>query len=141
MNPNFNIDDAMEFVGKHVVIEQETYDENERLLDRLHLHGNVVRVSEHEGVVVRLHPTGDEYRLPPDGDIFREAPPGEYAIEATGEVVRNPDLMLRCIIHRPPPEMDVPPVQALPDHHPKLSRAEIDQMKHTEDGGDIRGTQ
>jgi hypothetical protein len=108
MNPKFDMEYADELVGKHVIIDLIIHDYDESFLERKQMHGVIVRASESQGIVVKLHSSGHEYMLPPDIDEFRELPPGPYTLESTGEVVENADLATSILVHLPPPEYEGP---------------------------------
>jgi hypothetical protein len=110
MNEKFNLEKIDAIVGRHVVIDLTTFDHNEELLDRKQLYGVVKEVTEDRGAVIRLIPSEDEFILPPDLDLFEPAEPGSYRLEPSGEVVENPDFRVKSVIHNPPPEMQVPPL-------------------------------
>jgi len=132
MNPKFNLENADVLIGKHVIIDLIIHDYDESFVERKQMHGNVVRVSEGEGVVVKLHSSGHEYMLPPDMDDFSEVPPGRYTLEPNGEVVENPDLRTSILVHLPPPEYEGPIHNELdPDYTGKSGRLEA------EEGGEI----
>lgn len=94
---------AASFVGKHVLIGVTYLDHDGALIEQAQFHGNIVRINEHEGIVVRLNGSGDEYTLPPDLNSLREAPAGEYRLRSTGELVVDPDLLTSWTINKPKP--------------------------------------
>src|SRR5690349_7243631 len=106
MNPKFNMNGIDSLVGRHLIIEVTVRDYDETLVERRQLHGTVTRVSEGEGIVVKLQPSGNEYMLPPDLDEFEVLPPGRYALESTGEWIENPDLATSLLVHLPPPDFE-----------------------------------
>jgi hypothetical protein len=110
MNERFNLNHLERVLGKHVLIELTTLDHHEQVLDRQEMYGQIARVSESQGLVVKLIPSGDDFILPPDLDILE--PAGDIATgEATGTVREaTPDFIVRRSIHNPPPEMQVPPL-------------------------------
>ena len=108
MNPRMNMDGAEAIIGKHVVIDVEVRDHDETFIERRELHGTIERVSESEGIVVILYPTGHEYILPADLDALQSLPIGAYRLETTGEVIDRPDLKTSLTIHMPPPEFEGP---------------------------------
>ena len=111
MNPKFNMNGAESIIGRHVIIDTEVRDFDETLIERRELHGTIQRVSEGEGIVVILHPTGHEYVLPPDLDALRPLPAGSYRLETTGEVIEHADLKTSLLVHMPPPEFEGPAKQ------------------------------
>ncbi len=108
MNPRFNMNEVDALIDKKVIIDLMIYDFDERFIERKQMFGEIARVSESEGVVVRLHSSGHEYILPPDVDDFRRLEPGTYTLDPTGDVVVDPDFGTSIIVHLPPPEYSGP---------------------------------
>ncbi len=94
-----------------MIIETEVRDFDETFIERRELHGVIERVSESEGIVVILDPSGHEYILPPDLDALLPLPSGSYRLETTGEVIEQPDLKTSLRVHMPPPEFEGPAKQ------------------------------
>ena len=95
---------AASFIGKHLLIGITYLDHDDSLIGREQFHGHIVRINEHEGIVVKLNGSGGEYKLPPDLNSLRQAPEGEYRLRSTGEVIVNPDLLTSWTINKPKPE-------------------------------------
>jgi hypothetical protein len=79
-------------IGKTVIVGVTYLDHVGEVDRQVQYWGVIVRVSQREGIVIRL-PSGEEKSLPPNPRAFEPAPPGEYRFRSTGEVVANPDLM------------------------------------------------
>jgi hypothetical protein len=122
MNERFDMSHAVELIGRRVIIDLELRTGDDRPIERRQLFGEIERVSEGEGVVVRLEPTGREYRLPPDLDTFERLAPGIRRLEPGGIAVENAEFLIHAVAHEPPPEMDVPPVRDLPNGNPMLEQ-------------------
>lgn len=95
---------AASFIGKHLLAGITYLDHNNNLIEQKQLHGYIVRINEHEGIVVRLSDSEDEYKLPPDLDSLKQAPKGEYRLRSTGEVVVDPDLLTNWTVNKSKPE-------------------------------------
>jgi hypothetical protein len=95
---------AASYIGKHLLVGMTYTDHNDQPLEQKQFHGDIVRINEHEGIVIRLRDSGDEFKLPPDVNSLKAAPEGEYRLRATGEVVVNPDLMTTWTLTKPKPE-------------------------------------
>ena len=111
MNEKFNLENIEAIVGKWVLIDMTTLDHNEEMLDHRQMYGEIREVTEGRGAVVRLIPSGDEFILTPDLDLFEPVAPGSYKLEPSGDIVESPDFMVRSIIHNPPPQMQVSPLE------------------------------
>lgn len=92
------------YLKKHVIIGITYLDHNENLIEQKQLHGDIVRINENEGIVVRINGSDEEFKLPPDLSTLKKAPPGEYKFKSTGEVVINPDFMTTWTVKKPKPE-------------------------------------
>ena len=91
------------YIGKHVLIGSrhfENQDGEERFVRQEQLHGDIIRVTYSEGIVISF-PSGSEYTLPPDLSMFEPAPQGEYTLTSTGEVVINPDFLTTWTLTSP----------------------------------------
>lgn len=95
---------AASYIGKHLLVGVTYLDHNEQLLEQKQFHGDIVRINDHEGIVIKLRGSGDEFKLPPDINSLKPAPEGDYRLRATGEVVVNPDLMTTWTRTKPKPE-------------------------------------
>jgi hypothetical protein len=108
MNPKFNMQNTDELIGKSILIDLVIHDYDESFVERKQMFGRVVRVSEGEGIVVKLSSSGHEYMLPPDIDDFRRLGPGEYQLQPDGETIHDPDFGTSILVHLPPPEYEGP---------------------------------
>jgi hypothetical protein len=95
---------AASYIGKHLLVGVTYLDHNEHMLEKEQFHGDIVRINEHEGIVIKLRDSGNEFKLPPQVETLRPASPGEYQLRATGEVVVNPDLVATWTVVKPKPE-------------------------------------
>ncbi len=95
---------AASYIGKHLLIGMTYLDHNEQPLEQRQFHGEIIRINEHEGIVVRLHDSEEEFKLPADIDSLKPAPEGEYRLRATGETVVNPDLLTTWTLTKAKPE-------------------------------------
>jgi hypothetical protein len=106
MNTRFDEEHITDLIGRHVAIDVVVYDHDETLVERKQLHGVVSRVSEGEGLVVKLIPTGHNYRLPPDRSQFEPVLTSPYVLETSGESIDGVVLKTTHRVHLPPPEID-----------------------------------
>jgi hypothetical protein len=129
MNERFDMSDAPSWLGRHVEIELEIRRGDDTPIETEQLRGVIERISEGEGIMVRLDPSGDEYYLPPD---FTALEP------ATGEGDMGASYFrTRQVLHKPPPEMDVPPVDELPNKNPMLVRDATGGYRSAEETGTV----
>lgn len=92
-----------QMINKHIIIGITFNDFDGTFLEQKQIHGNIIRINEKEGIVVKLHDSDIEYSLPPYLDSVEVAPEGEYRFRSTGEVVVNPDYMTSWTITKPDP--------------------------------------
>jgi hypothetical protein len=86
---------SSEYIGGKLLMGITYYrsvDGRREFLRQEQLHGEIVRISYAEGVVVQLA-GGNEIKLPPDLSLIEPGPPGEYRLRSTGEVVIDPDFI------------------------------------------------
>ncbi len=82
---------AGQIIGKRVLVGITYRDSDDNFVEQKQFYGEVIRVGEVEGIVLRIPISGKEFKLPPDFRNFAEAAPGEYRLRSTGEVIVNPD--------------------------------------------------
>jgi hypothetical protein len=99
----YNPERAKAVTGKSVIVGITVLDHDERVVSRTEMHGEIVRVSEAEGIVIQLAGSDETYALPPDTDALKDASPGSYTFRSTGEIVVDPDLMTTWTVRPPPP--------------------------------------
>jgi hypothetical protein len=92
---------AASYIGKHLLVGITYLDHEDNFIEQKQFHGNIVRINEPEGIVIRLHDSDQEYKLPPDLNALQEAPKGEYRLRATGEIVVDPDLLTTWTLNKP----------------------------------------
>lgn len=106
MNPQHNSENIETLLGKHILIDVTVRAHDETLLERRQAHGDVIRVSPNEGVVVKLSDVDNEMALPPDMDRFEPLEPGRYPLGTEGAAAENPDFRIDLTVHMPPPEFE-----------------------------------
>jgi hypothetical protein len=80
------------YVGKTFLLGLSFADESGAVIEKVQVYGKAVRVTEEEGVVVRLDGDDEEYRLPKDVKILPAAK-GEYVLLSSAEVITDPDFL------------------------------------------------
>jgi hypothetical protein len=95
---------AASYIGKYLLVGMTYLDHNEKLLEQKQFHGDIVRINDDEGIVIKLRGSGNEFKLPPDIHSLKPAPQGEYRLRGSGEIVVNPDLMTTWTLTKPKPE-------------------------------------
>jgi|APFre7841882724_1041349.scaffolds.fasta_scaffold02844_3 hypothetical protein len=89
-------------VGKRLIVGLTFQDEDERLIGNVQYHVRVLRIDQFDGIVVeRLDPEGGVFNVPPLVEALEALAPGEYRLNATGELVQDPDYALLVTVTVP----------------------------------------
>lgn len=95
--PEWNQEKADLLIGKYVLVgvTHLTFD-GQTVTSRNEYHGRLATAEPGIGFSIQCEGkrAGTTFRLPPDLRVFHVAGPGEYALRSTGEVVKNPDLLV-----------------------------------------------
>ncbi|NJA06668.1 hypothetical protein HC024_13190 [Methylococcaceae bacterium WWC4] len=89
---SFDETKAKEMVGKYVLIGVTRLDANRQVLSTEEIHGEVLRVSAEEGLVISQC-DGSEFSLPPLLDCYQRADEGVYTLRSGNEKITNPDYL------------------------------------------------
>lgn len=92
-----------QMINKHIIVGITIKEHDGTFIEQKQMHGDIIRINEKEGIVIKLHNSYTEYKLPPYLDAVQVAPEGEYRFKSTGEIVINPDFMTSWTITRPTP--------------------------------------
>ena len=92
--------DLVTLIGKTALVGITRVDHEGTVVRQDQFHGNVESL---EGglVHIRVASSGADFTLPPDASVFTKARPGHYRLQATGEVVIDPDFTSSWTIHAP----------------------------------------
>ena len=95
--------DWTDLVGKYALVGITYRDMRGTMLNQEQLHGRITQADPTRGLTLQLEGVnaGKTYALPPDLRSLRVADPGEYRLRSTGEVVRDPDVLVTWIIEQP----------------------------------------
>lgn len=88
-------------LGKRAIVGITYLDASGAVEHQIQMHGVISRAVENEGIFLRAPDKDEEFQLPPEPEAFQAAPRGLYTLRATGESVRDPDLMATWTVHRP----------------------------------------
>lgn len=91
--PYFDEQEAAAFIGKHLLVGITRRNRNDEVVGVEQFHGDIIRASREEGIILRLHGSNAERWVPPDLSRLEAAEPGEYRLKASGEVVVDPDYL------------------------------------------------
>lgn len=86
---------AKGMLGKVVLAGITTLSGDDQTLSQNQYFGTILRIGEDEGVIILRSDTGEEMWLPPALEFYEAAEPGEYHLRSTGQVVINPDYIVR----------------------------------------------
>ena len=91
--PYFDEEEAQFLIGKHLLVGVTHRNHSDEITGYEQFHGEIVRASQAEGIIIRLNGSVEERWVPPDLSRLEEAAPGNYRLKKTGEVVVDPDLL------------------------------------------------
>jgi hypothetical protein len=100
-------DQIAEMIGKHILVGLTYVDQQDGPVEYKQLRGQIIRINEKEGIVIRLHQTGKTFALPPDIATLQKAPRGQYRLQSTGEIINDPDYLTTWTI-KPKASEDMP---------------------------------
>ncbi len=83
-------------VGKRIIVGTTYVDRAGNVENQTQHVGEVIAVAD-DHVMIRWD-GGEETSLPPE---VMDAPPGIYRLRSTGQVVENPDLLMKWTVHPP----------------------------------------
>ncbi|MDR3352465.1 MAG: hypothetical protein LBO00_05575 [Zoogloeaceae bacterium] len=100
-NTYFDKSVAKSIIGKHLLVGVTRKNHQGEVVSLEQFHGEIIRASQEEGIVIRLAGSADEWSMPPDLSNLEPAPPGNYRLKASGEVVVNPDFLSTWAVTMP----------------------------------------
>jgi hypothetical protein len=83
--------EAAALIGKSLLIGITYVNHANEAIEQEQMHGQIIRATKDEGIVIALEPSGEEFALPPALDAIYPAAPGEYRLRGSGEIVVDPD--------------------------------------------------
>jgi uncharacterized protein (AIM24 family) len=103
--PPIDPERAKALIGKYVLIGITYQDHKGNVQRRDQFHGDILRINDAEGIVIRFRGSGYEWRMPPALEALQKADPGRYTLKSTGEVVVDPDLVAAWTVTAPDPKV------------------------------------
>jgi len=98
---HYNESDAQALIGKRVLVGLTHRNQADEVVGYEQFHGEIIRVSESQGIIVQVHNSSEERWLPPDLSRLEAASPGNYRLKSTGEVVVDPDFLATWTVYPP----------------------------------------
>jgi hypothetical protein len=100
--PKFDQDLADSYVGKTILVGITYFDHAGKEIRRDQFYGLIESASA-DGIMIALKGgrAGQSWNMPPYVDGILPAKPGEYRLRSTGEVVKDPDLLMTWSITEP----------------------------------------
>jgi hypothetical protein len=99
--PYFDEEEAKAIIGKRLLVGVTHRNRNKEVTGVEQFHGEIIRASRTEGIILRLSGSGEERWLPPDLSRLEPAAPGNYRLKATGEIVVDPDFLSTWTVYSP----------------------------------------
>ena len=92
---------AQKMVGKTVLVSLTCMNDFGDLDAFEQFFGEVLRVTNEDGLVLMRADSAEEFSLPPDLDHYTKAEPGDYKLVDTEITVSNPDYLVEWDIYPP----------------------------------------
>lgn len=99
--PYFDDKEAKDLIGKHLLVGVTRRNHQDEVVGLEQFHGEIIRASREEGIIIRLSGSTEERWVPPDLSRLEPAPPGNYRLKASGEVVVDPDFLSTWTVYPP----------------------------------------
>jgi hypothetical protein len=99
--PRFDDEEAKAIIGKHLLVGITHCDHQGEVVGVEQFHGEIIRASRGEGIVIRLGGSAAEWFMPPDLSRLEPAAPGHYRLKGSGEVVIDPDFLSTWTVYPP----------------------------------------
>lgn len=99
--PYFDEEEAKAIIGKHLLVGVTHRNHNDEVTSLEQFHGEIIRASQEEGIIIRLSGSDKERWVPPDLSRLESATPGNYRLKDSGEVVVDPDLLSTWTVYPP----------------------------------------
>lgn len=82
-----------EYLNKQLLIGLTILDPDENVLTQIQFAGRIIRINEHEGIVVERARGHGDFTLPLEPEALKPAAPGKYRMRSSGRVFDNPDFL------------------------------------------------
>ena len=102
--PHFDDEGATAIIGKRLLVGVTYRNLDDEVTGLEQFHGEIIRASRDEGIILRLSGSSEERWVPPDLSRLQRADPGEYKLKGSGEVVVDPDLQSMWTVYPPRPK-------------------------------------
>lgn len=99
--PYFDEEEAKAVIGKHLLVGVTHRNRREEVTGVEQFHGEIIRATREEGIILRLNGSGEERWVPPDLSRLEPAAPGKYRLKGSDEVVVDPDLLSTWTVYPP----------------------------------------
>jgi len=99
--PYFDEEEAKAIIGKRLLVGVTHRNHNDEVTGLEQFHGEIIRASREEGIILRLSGSGEERWVPPDLSRLEPAAPGQYKLKGSGETVTDPDLLSMWTVYPP----------------------------------------
>ena len=97
----FDPKQAERMIGKTVLVSLTCMNDFGDLEAFEQFAGEIVRINNEDGLVVKRQDDGEDFSLPPDLDHYLPAKPGQYQLAESETVIENPDFTVEWDIYPP----------------------------------------
>lgn len=99
--PYFDDEEAKSIIGKNLLVGVTHRNHRDEVVGVEQFHGEIIRASREEGIIVRLNGSTEERWIPPDLSRLEPAQPGNYRLKTSEEVVVDPDFLSTWTVYPP----------------------------------------
>lgn len=99
--PYFEDEEAKGIIGKRLLVGVTRRNHQDEVVGSEQFHGEIVRATREEGIIIRVSGSAEERWVPPDLSRLEPAPPGHYKLKGSGEVVVDPDYLSTWTVYPP----------------------------------------
>jgi hypothetical protein len=85
------------YIGKRLLVGISYYDSKDKLTEQIQFHGIITGVNK-KVITIKRADTKEDFTLPYK---VQPAPKGEYRFKSTGEIVINPDFLVKWEVRNP----------------------------------------
>ena len=97
----FDASQAETMIGKTVLVSLTCMNDFGDLEAFEQFFGEILRINNEDGLVLKRQDNDEEFSLPPDLDHYQDAAPGDYKLAESETVVSNPDYVVEWDIYPP----------------------------------------
>lgn len=99
--PYLDEEEVQAIIGKYLLVGVTYRNHSEEITGIEQFHGEIIRASRGDGIILRLYGSSEERWVPPDLSRLEPAAPGNYKLTGSGEIVVDPDFLSIGTVYPP----------------------------------------